>query len=41
VLAGVQVPERELDEFKTHLGELAYPFIEVTSDPAYQLLLAS
>jgi threonine dehydratase len=41
VLAGIQVPDAELEEFRSHLGELAYPFAEVTDDPAYQLFLAS
>jgi threonine dehydratase len=41
VLAGIQVPDSDLDEFRAHLNELAYPFSEVTSDPAYQLFLGS
>jgi threonine dehydratase len=39
VLAGVQVPPRELDEFKGHLDQLGYPYWEETNNPAYRLFL--
>ncbi|MFW2404431.1 MAG: threonine ammonia-lyase, biosynthetic [Gammaproteobacteria bacterium] len=40
VLAGVQVPESERDEFDEHLRDLGYPFEEESDNPAYKMFLA-
>lgn len=40
VLAGIQVPDAEMREFKRYLGEIGYPFWEETDNPAYKLFLA-
>jgi len=40
VLAGVQVPPDEADEFDQHLLDLGYPCREETDNPAYHLFLA-
>jgi threonine dehydratase len=39
VLAGVQVPQAEADEFARHLRELQYPYTEETDNPAYRMFL--
>jgi threonine dehydratase len=39
VLAGIQVVERDRDEFDSFLRELGYPYSEETSNPAYHLFL--
>jgi threonine dehydratase len=39
VLAALQVPPSEADEFQRFLTELGYPHIEETQNPAYQLFL--
>jgi threonine dehydratase len=39
VLVGMQVPAREMREFRRFLGKLGYPFVEETQNPAYRLFL--
>ena len=39
VLAGVQVPPAEAEEFARHLRELQYPYTEETENPAYRMFL--
>ncbi len=39
VLVGMQVPEREVDEFQAFLRELGYPYAEESNNPAYSLFL--
>ena len=39
VLVGMQVPSREMREFRRFLGTLGYPFVEETENPAYRLFL--
>lgn len=39
VLAGIQVPDAELDEFKQHLNVLGYANWDETDNPAYRLFL--
>ncbi|MFO7324292.1 MAG: threonine ammonia-lyase, biosynthetic [Pseudomonadota bacterium] len=39
VLAGVQVPPGEREDFRLHLDELRYPYVEETSNPAYGIFL--
>ena len=39
VLVGMQVPPRELPEFRRFLGTVGYPFVEETQNPAYRLFL--
>jgi threonine dehydratase len=39
VLAGVQVPDAERDEFEEHLRTLAYAYWDETDNPAYQMFL--
>ncbi len=39
VLAGMQVPESDGDEFQLFLDELGYPHLEETHNPAYHLFL--
>jgi len=41
VLAGVQVPPQENEEFTQHLKELKYVFTEETANPVYRLFLGS
>ncbi|MEY4931866.1 MAG: hypothetical protein RLZZ403_186 [Pseudomonadota bacterium] len=41
VLAGVQVPPPENEEFTQHLKELKYVFTEETANPVYRLFLGS
>ncbi|MXW74321.1 MAG: threonine ammonia-lyase, biosynthetic, partial [Chromatiales bacterium] len=41
VLAGIQVPDGELEPFHTFLSELNYPFHEETGNSAYELFLGS
>lgn len=41
VLAGIQVPDGELEQFHAFLSELNYPFHEETGNSAYELFLAS
>ena len=40
VLVGLQVPASDAKAFKAFLGELAYPYVEETDNPAYRLFLA-
>jgi threonine dehydratase len=40
VLAGVQVPPADADEFAEHLRELQYEYTEETSNPAYRMFLS-
>lgn len=39
VLAGIQVPEGQEDAFAKYLGELGYPWIDESDNPAYRLFL--
>jgi threonine dehydratase len=39
ILVGVQVPKKEGKAFDAFLKNLGYPFVEETSNPAYQLFL--
>src|SRR5712671_4899717 len=39
VLVGMQVPSRELPEFRRFLGTLGYPWVDETRNPAYRLFL--
>ena len=39
VLAGIQVPDSEQPSFERFLGELGYPYIDETDNPAYALFL--
>jgi threonine dehydratase len=41
VLAGIQVPAAERDEFTGHLDELHYAYVEETDNPAYRMFLGS
>jgi len=40
VLAGIQVPKAERQEFLGHLQALGYPYTEETANPAYRTFLA-
>jgi threonine dehydratase len=40
VLAGIQVPERDLPSFERHLKELGYAYADETGNPAYRMFLA-
>ena len=39
VLAGIQVPEHEMDDFRSFLAELGYPAQAESENPAYKLFL--
>ena len=39
VLVGIQVPPREMAEFRRFLDKLGYPFADETRNPAYRLFL--
>ncbi|HTV78133.1 MAG TPA: threonine ammonia-lyase, biosynthetic [Steroidobacteraceae bacterium] len=39
VLAGIQVPRAQRDEFTDHLNALHYPYNEETANPAYRMFL--
>jgi threonine dehydratase len=39
VLAGIQVPRREREEFLRHLNELHYPYTDESANAAYRLFL--
>ncbi|RMF98232.1 MAG: threonine ammonia-lyase, biosynthetic [Gammaproteobacteria bacterium] len=41
VLAGIQVPDAEVPEFRRHLAELAYPCWDESDNPAYRMFLAA
>jgi threonine dehydratase len=41
VLAGLQVPDKDLDDFQCFLDSLGYNYGEETDNPAYKLFLAS
>ncbi len=41
VLAGVQVPASENDDFILHLNELKYPYSDETNNPAYRMFLGT
>jgi threonine dehydratase len=41
VLAGIQVPDRELEELHRHLRELRYRYVDETANPAYRIFLGS
>jgi len=40
VLVGIQVPPREMPQFRAFLKKLGYPHAEETRNPAYRLFLA-
>ncbi len=39
VLAGIQVPDDDYQEFSRHLEDLGYPFRDETDNPAYRMFL--
>jgi len=41
VLAGVQVPPGEHEDFVLHLNELKYPYSDETNNPAYKMFLGT
>ena len=41
VLAGIQVPPSERDEFVLHIDELHYAYTEETNNPAYRMFLGA
>ena len=41
VLAGVQVPDTDRQEFDRHLQDLGYPYWDESSNPAYRMFLAT
>jgi len=41
VLAGIQVPTAEREELRLHLGELRYPYVDETANPAYRVFLGN
>ena len=41
MLAGIQVPDRELEQFHAFLSKLNYPFHEETGNSAYELFLGA
>lgn len=41
VLAGVQVPPAEHEDFLLHLNELKYPYSDETNNPAYEMFLGT
>ncbi|MCV6604353.1 MAG: threonine ammonia-lyase, biosynthetic, partial [Porticoccaceae bacterium] len=40
-LAGIEVPDAEMDEFIEHLERLGYLYTDETENPVYQIFLAS
>ena len=40
VLAGIQVPTADLEEFELHLGELGYAHTDESQNPAYKMFLS-
>ena len=41
VLTGMQVPRREMPQFRQFLASLGYPWVDETRNPAYRLFLGS
>ncbi len=41
VLAGVQVPDAQREDFELHLRELKYPYVDETQNPAYRMFLGA
>ncbi|MEO8308375.1 MAG: threonine ammonia-lyase, biosynthetic [Pseudomonadota bacterium] len=41
VLAGIQVPAAQREELRLHLGELRYPYVDETTNPAYKVFLGN
>jgi threonine dehydratase len=41
VLAGVQVPPADADEFSRHLSDLQYAYTEETHNPVYRMFLST
>jgi threonine dehydratase len=39
VLVGLQVPRREMGDFRRFLSRLGYPYVEETRNPAYRVFL--
>jgi threonine dehydratase len=39
VLVGIQVPKREMGQFRAFLARLGYPHVDETRNPAYRLFL--
>jgi threonine dehydratase len=39
VLVGLQVPKKEMPQFRRFLGALGYPYADETRNPAYRLFL--
>ena len=40
ILAGIQVPPQDSDDFQVFLDELGYDSLEETNNPAYQIFLS-
>jgi threonine dehydratase len=40
IVVGVQVPQKQLNEWQQFLNQLDVPFTDETNNPAYQLFLA-
>jgi len=40
VLAGIQVPDDELERFHRHLDDLGYPYADESENPVYRMFLA-
>ncbi len=41
MLAGIQVPPAEREQFLLHLDELHYAYSEETANPAYRMFLGA
>jgi threonine dehydratase len=41
VLAGIQVPQRERQDFLVHINELHYAYVEETHNPVYKMFLGA
>ena len=39
VLVGMQVPPREMRDFRAFLARLGYPYVDESRNPAYRLFL--
>ena len=39
VLVGIQVPKKDMPEFRRFLKTLGYPYVDETGNPAYGLFL--
>ena len=41
VLVGIQVPPKELRAFHRFLGDVGYPWVDETANPAYAMFLGA